>query len=211
MNVLILARHAEAASNVRAVVDGVPPGEGLTPLGSEQALRLRSELAGERIDLGACTAFLRTRETLEVVLGESGAPVLVVEELNEIRFGSFEGRPLEDYRSWAWTSGPGAVCPGGGESRAEAARRFADGLLALAALPDATVLAIVHALPLRYVLDAAAGMTPRARVEPVLHAVPYRLGRDEVEAAARLLQRWAEAPRFSSTPIGGCAPAQGRR
>lgn len=211
MNALILARHAQAASNVRSRVDGVPPGEGLTPLGREQALRLRSELAGEPFDLGVCTAFRRTRETLELVLGGGDVPVLVVEQLNEIRFGAFEGRPLEEYRAWAWASGPSAACPGDGESRAQAARRFAEGLLELAARAEATVLAVAHALPLRYILDAAAGVAPRAQVEPVPHAVPYRLGRDEVEGAARLLRGWAGAPSFSSTPIGGCARAPGRR
>ena len=52
--------------------------------------------------------------------------------LDEIGFGSFEGGSLAAYRAWAWEHAPDAACPGGGETRADAARRFAAGLDALA-------------------------------------------------------------------------------
>ena len=47
---------------------------------------------------------------------------------DEIGFGAFEGRTLDAYRGWAWQHGPEDPCPGGGESRAAAALRLADGL-----------------------------------------------------------------------------------
>lgn len=203
MRTLIIARHAHAVSNADDVVSGTPPGAGLSALGLEQARALGEEIAADRIGLGTCTALLRTQETLAAALGARTIPTLLVAELNEIRFGSFDGGPLGAYRQWAWSSAPDAACPGGGESRAEAAARFARGLELLLARPEDTVLAITHALPLRYVLDAAHGRAPAARVAPVAHATPFRLERTAVETAARTLREWVARPRFADTPFGG--------
>jgi broad specificity phosphatase PhoE len=203
VHTLILARHAHAASNADDVVNGVAPGKGLTPLGVEQALALRAALAAVTIDLGACTELLRTRETLAAALEHRSVPVVVVPELNEMSFGSLEGGPLTAYRAWAWENDPVVPCPGGGESRAAAAGRFADGLEALLEQPGQTVLAITHALPVRYIIDAAAGRFPAARVGPVAHAVATTLQRDAVETAAGTLRSWSQAPQFLDTPFGG--------
>ena len=51
MQRLILARHGQAASNISDAVNGVPPGEGLSPLGTEQAVALGSALADVAIGL----------------------------------------------------------------------------------------------------------------------------------------------------------------
>jgi hypothetical protein len=49
---------------------------------------------------------------------------------------------------------------------------------------------------LRYVVDAANGLVPAARMAPVAHAQPLQLVRDDVVRAATLLQAWSAAPRF---------------
>jgi len=203
LEALILVRHAHAASNVDETVSCVPPGGGLSELGVEQARALRDALAGEEIGLGVATELRRTQETLSLALAGREVPVLVVPNLNEIDFGSFEGGPLSAYRAWAWTNGPDAECPGGGESRAGAAARFAAALEALLARPEHTVLAVSHAIPIRYVLDAAEGRAPSARVQRVPHAEPHRLERRAVETAVATLQAWLRAPRFTDTPFGG--------
>jgi broad specificity phosphatase PhoE len=203
LEALILARHAHATSNAGDIVNAVPPGGGLSVEGTEEARALGRLLAGESIDLGVSSRLLRTQETLALALTGRGLPTVIEPLLDEIGFGSFEGCPLAAYRTWAWEHEPDAVCPGGGESRVSAAGRFADGLVALLARPEATVLAVGHALPLRYVLDAADGIFPAARVEHVPHATPYRLERESVERAAETLQAWATAPRFANTPFGG--------
>jgi broad specificity phosphatase PhoE len=200
---LILVRHAHAASNVSDVVSGVPPGEGLSPLGREQALALQSALAGVTIDLGVHTELLRTQETLAIALQHRGMPVVVLPALNEMAFGSFEGGLLSTYRTWAWGSGPAEPCPGGGESRAHAAQRFSDGLEELLARPEETVLAISHALPVRYILDASDGRFPASRIEPIPHAVPAMLEQRDVATAAATLRAWAGHPEFIDTPFGG--------
>jgi broad specificity phosphatase PhoE len=117
--------------------------------------------------------------------------------LNEIRFGSFEGGRLASYRRWAWTHEPDAPCPGGGESRLDAALRFAGALEELLAFPEETVLAVSHGLPVRYVVDAGDGRFPPQRIGEVPHATPFFLARDAVERAAATLRAWALAPRFA--------------
>lgn len=203
MDTLIIARHAHAASNADEIVNGAPPGGGLSALGNEQAQALRRALTGDRIDLGVATELRRTQETLAVALADRNVPTVVEPRLNEIRFGSFEGGPLGAYRTWAWAHGPEAACPGAGETRAEAAARFASALELLLVRPERTVLAVSHAVPVRYVLDAAGGRVPSARVLRVPHAEAQRLPRRAVEAAVTTLREWAESPRFADTPFGG--------
>jgi broad specificity phosphatase PhoE len=203
VNTLILTRHAHAASNVEDVVNAVPPGGGLSAAGVEEARGLAILLASESIDLGVSSRFLRAQETLALALADRGLAIVIEPLLDEIGFGSFEGGHLLAYRTWAWEHEPGALCPGGGESRVSAAMRFADGLSALLGRPEETVLAVSHGLPLRYVLDAAAGDVPSARVAHVPHATPYRLERESVERAAETLRAWAAEPHFADTPFGG--------
>jgi probable phosphoglycerate mutase len=193
---LILARHGEAFSNEAGVVSGTPPGEGLTAAGVEQAQRLAAAAARERVDLGVATEFLRSRQTLYLALDGRSAPRIVLAELNEIRFGDFDGGLLADYRVWAWTEPPDVRPPGDGESRAEVAARVAAGVDTLLARPEDVILAVGHALPVRYVLDAAGGRVPAARIEPVAHAVLYRVDAAGVERAAETLHAWSQAPAF---------------
>jgi len=201
VRVLILVRHAEAGSNAHDVVDSRPPGLDLTPAGREEAAQLGEELARETIELGVATELCRTQETLELALQGRAVPKIVMRQLNEIDFGAFDGGPLDAYRRWAWTTEPDVSPPGGGESRAEAAARIADGLELLAGRPEQTILAVSHALPVRYVLDAADGAFPAAKITPVPHVHPYRLSRAAVETAAAALREWSEEPEFREAAV----------
>lgn len=203
MKTLILARHAHAASNAGNIVNAVPPGGGLSSAGRDEARALGRLLASEAIGVGVSSRLLRTQQTLGLALAGRKLPIVIEPLLDEIGFGSFEGGPLAAYRTWAWEYPPDAACPGGGESRARAALRFADGLVSLLGRPEEIVFAVSHALPLRYVLDASNGNFPAARVEHVSHATPYRLERKSVESAAETLRAWAATPRFVDTPFGG--------
>jgi broad specificity phosphatase PhoE len=196
---LILARHAESEFSVRTSCNGDPSvaGGGLTEAGRQQARALGALLADDPIDLAAVTEFARTRETAELALEGRDVPVVVVRELNDIRFGSFEGRPLTEYRGWASTAGPADACPGGGESRASAAGRFARGLGAVLGRPEAVALVVAHSLPIRYVLGALLEQDPSAIVEAVQYAEPHRFSAAQVARAVERLERWAAAPVFS--------------
>jgi len=196
VNRLLLVRHAHARSNADDRISSTPPGEGLSDLGVEEALALRETLAYEPIGLGVSTRLARAQETLELALGGRDVPRLVLPELDEIGFGSFEGGALADYRTWAWSNEPDALCPGGGESRVAVAERLAAALDVLLARPEEAVLAVSHALPIRYVLDAADGLFPAARIAHVPHATPLALDAEAVERAAETLRVWGTAPRF---------------
>lgn len=195
MNTIILARHGESEFSARAACNGDPTVAGsLTETGRRQAQALGMLLADDELDLCATTEFPRTRETADIALAGRDVPRLVVPELNDIRFGRFEGGLLDEYRKWAHSAGPGDDCPGGGESRAAAARRFAAGFRTLLDRPEARVLVIAHALPIRYVLGALIERDPSADVEPVAHAEPHRFSSEQIERAVARLERWAANP-----------------
>lgn len=197
MKTVFLARHALAASNDAGLASYAAPGDGLTARGIEQARRLGDLLAGEEIELGVATELRRTQETLELALDGRDVPLVVVSELNEIHFGSFDGGLLSTYRKWAGSEAPTLAAPGGGESRAQAAARYAVGLRVVLARPEESALVIGHALAVRYIVDAATGLAPAALMQaPVEHAYPHRLAAEELEAAADLLHEWSLAPRF---------------
>ena len=203
MKRLLLVRHAHARSNADDRINSLPPGDGLSERGVEEALALRESLAHESLGLGVASRLARTQETLELALGGRDVPRLVLPGLDEIGVGSYEGGPFTAYRDWAWATAPDVACPGGGESRAGAAERIAGALETLLERPEEAVLAVSHSLPIRYVLDAADGVFPAARVEVVPHAVPHRLAAEAVERAAETLRRWAAEPQFAERPDRG--------
>jgi 2,3-bisphosphoglycerate-dependent phosphoglycerate mutase len=194
----ILARHAESEFSVRGAMNG-DPGVAcpLTDEGEAQARRLAEALRGEEIDLCVTTEFARTRETADLALDGRDVPRLVVADLNDIRVGDFEGGPLETYRAWARERSPIEVPPGGGESRAQAAERYARGFRAVLGRPEATVLVVTHSLPIRYLLLAAEGVTPRPFAEAVDYAAPHRMEREAFERALDHLERWAANPAWT--------------
>jgi broad specificity phosphatase PhoE len=193
---LIVARHGESEYSLKQLVNGVPGVScPLTPAGREQARALGEALAAEEIDLCAVTEFERVRETAEVALADRDVPFVVVPELNDPRYGRFEGGSLDTYRQWVWERGP-LEAPEGGEHRAEIAARYAAGFRVLLARPEGTILLVAHSLPIRYVLDAGLGLSPRARVALVEYARPARLDRKQVEQAVEVLEEWAGAPSF---------------
>jgi broad specificity phosphatase PhoE len=195
METAILARHGESELSLRGAMNG-DPGVAcpLTEEGEAQARRLGATLRETRIDLCVVTEFARTRETATLALTDRNVPRLVVPELNDIRVGDFEGGPLEVYRAWARERSPVEVPPGGGESRAGAAERYARGFRIVLERPERTVLVVAHSLPIRYLLLAADGGTPGPFAEAVEYARPQLLARDELDRAVEALARWSRAP-----------------
>ncbi len=192
MEKLILARHAEADHNVRGVLNGdrsVPTR--LTTHGREQA-RALGRNAGP-VDLVAHTEFRRTEET--AALAWPGAPRLVVPDVNEIAFGCFEGtRWTDGYGEWARTSGPLDRCPGDGESRVEAVRRYLRGYRIVLERPEDTVALVAHGAPIRYVLLALEGRPPQAVLANVPPAWPFALPRNAFERALEVIECWTGEP-----------------
>lgn len=198
MRTLILARHAESEFSVRGTVNGDPSVDsGLTDAGREQAAALGILIRDDPIDLCVVTEFPRTLETADLALAGREVPRLVLAELNDIRFGSFEGGTFTDYVRWAHAHGPTDDAPGEGESRVDAARRFVVGYRQLLARPEQHLLAIGHGLPIRYVLSALMELDPVAKVDPVEHAEPFRVSSAQLERAVERLEAWTRNPVFA--------------
>jgi len=192
----LLARHGESELSVLGLTNGDPTRAcALTERGREQARRLGEQLAGTQIDLCAVSEFQRAQETADLALAVREVPRLVLPELNDVRFGEFEGRPLAEYRAWARAHGPEDEVTGG-ESRAATVRRYLAGYRKLLGRPETTILVVAHSLPLRYVLDAAARQRPAPAVAQVPYAEAFELGADELTRAVELLESWARAPRW---------------
>jgi broad specificity phosphatase PhoE len=195
---VILARHGESERSVDGLTNGDPAVRvALTATGREEARRLGRELTGDAIDLCVTSEFERARETADLALEGRDVPRLVLAELNDIRFGEFEGRPLTEYRAWAHSHGPEDICPGG-ESRAATVSRYVRGYRTVLARPEATVLVVAHGLPVRYVLDALESRNPAAAVAYVPYAEPFRLTATELDAAVGLLEAWALKPSWEA-------------
>jgi broad specificity phosphatase PhoE len=191
----ILSRHGESDGSVRGLVNGDPRAAvALTPAGEEQALALGRELEGEPLDLCVVSEFPRTRQTAELALDGRTVRIEVWPELNDPRYGEFEGGALDRYREWAWGHGSTDEVPGGGESRHAIVARYAVGFRRLAERPERTVLAVVHSLPIAYLLAAVRGQVPAPRVDLVDYAVTHRLTERKLLDAVEQLEAWCADP-----------------
>jgi broad specificity phosphatase PhoE len=185
----ILARHGESTHNTTGTLGGDPP---LSKAGRDQA-----EALGERlphIDLAITSGFRRTVQT--AAIAAPTAPRLAVADLRDIHFGRYEGGVSAAYLQWAWTAGPAEPCPGGGESRTNAVRRYLRAWNAVLARPETTLLVVAHGLTIRYLLDARAARGPAQRAEPVPPAEPFVVERAEIEAGVTRLEAWLSDPHW---------------
>jgi len=192
MDEVIFARHGESEFSVVGIVNGDPGVAcALTAAGREQARSLGELLADTELALCMTSEFERTSETADLALAGRDVPRLVVPELNDVRFGSFEGGTLDHYRERASANEPTVEAPGGGESRSGTVARYVKGYREILARPERTILVVTHGLPIRYVLNVLAQTDPAPLVEQVAYAEPYCLSRDELEQAVQRLDRWA--------------------
>jgi broad specificity phosphatase PhoE len=196
MQTLILARHGESEYSVRGLLNGDASVEvGLTESGEEQARALGRALQAAALGLCVTTELGRTRRTAEVALAGREVPFETWPELNDPRAGSFEGRRLDDYRGWAWSAGSAEPVPGGGESRLEVVSRYARAYRRLVERPERTILVVLHALPIAYLLGALDGAAPAARMDrPVEYARAYHVDAEELRGAVAVLEAWYVAP-----------------
>jgi broad specificity phosphatase PhoE len=192
---VILARHGESVFSARLAVNGNSKVAGpLTPRGEAEARELGARIAGDPIDLCVTTEFERTRQTADLALEGRDVPRLVVPDLNDPRYGRYEGELLESYRAWAAGAASRDEVPGGGESRLAIVGRYARGFRSVLARPERQVLVVAHSLPIAYVLAALEGTPPARRAPLVEHAHPYRLSAARLADAVSILEEWCAAP-----------------
>lgn len=196
MQTLILARHGESEYSARGLLNGDPSvAVGLTEAGEAQARELGAALRETRIDLCVTTEFGRTRRTAELVLAGREVPLEIWPELNDPHAGSYEGLPIDDYLVWAGAAGSAEPVPGGGQSRQAVVTRCARAYRALLERPEPTILVVLHALPLAYLLGALDGTAPAPRMHrPVGYADAHSVDAGALGDAVELLEAWCAAP-----------------
>jgi broad specificity phosphatase PhoE len=191
----IFVRHGESEYSAELRLNGDAAVDvGLTARGREEARRLGEELAGTELDLCVTSELRRTVETADLALDGRAVPRLVLPQLNDPRYGPFEGATLEEYRAWA-DSAPSHTRPSDdGESRLDIVARYARALRILLARGEGVILVVAHSLPIAYALATRDGGVPRPRVPLVAHAAIHRFTAGELERAADALEAWAAAP-----------------
>ena len=137
----ILVRHGESTASAKGLLNGDPYHYfALTRAGQKQAKALGERLHDEAIDLCVTSRFPRTRETADRALEGRPIPRLVVADLDDVRVGEFEGRPVEDLRLWQRTHALTEPLPGGGESRVDSITRYCGAFQSLLASTEASLL-----------------------------------------------------------------------
>ena len=183
--------------SVRGILNGDPAaGGGLTPEGVEQARGLGRLLRDVPLDLVVTSELERTIATADEAVRGRELPRVVMPELNDPRYGPFEGAALEEYRAWASSAASSASPGDGGESRYAMVARYAAGFRRLVERSEDTVLVVAHSLPIAYVMAASAGVEPAARMPLVEYATPYEFSDAELEEVVGVLDRWLAAPTF---------------
>jgi 2,3-bisphosphoglycerate-dependent phosphoglycerate mutase len=191
----IFVRHGESEYSAKALVNGDPSVVvRLTEEGRQQARRLRDRLVSEPIGLCVVTEFVRTHETADLALGDRDVPRIVLRDLNDPFYGSFEGKALADYRKWAGAHGPRDVPPGNGETRAAIAERYARGFRFILGRPEGTVLVVCHSLPIAFAVAAADGRRPARKMPMITPAEPHILYEDSLRAGTERIEDWALNP-----------------
>ena len=195
MHLTLVTRHGRSVLNVAGVVNGDPElDRGLDASGIPACEAFAQQLAPVRIDLCVVSQFPRAQQTADLALGDRVVPRVVDPDLNDIRVGDLEGKPLAAYREWKHGRGRDDPFPHG-ESLNDAARRFADAFERLLARPEGVLLAVCHEIPVRYAVNAAAGS---ADLDSPLHdipnATPYLFDPDGLRRAVDRIRELAGSP-----------------
>jgi broad specificity phosphatase PhoE len=191
----LLVRHGESVFGARRLATGkVDVRCPLSERGEAQARALAEEISGEDVDLCVTSELERTRQTADLALAHRSVPRIVLAELNDPLYGSYEGGPLDDYLAWAFANDSAAEPPGGGEGRQTIVARYAAGFRTILDRPERAVFVVAHSLPIAYVLMALEGLDPAPRVPLVEYAKIHALSAGELGRAIARLEAWCEAP-----------------
>jgi broad specificity phosphatase PhoE len=191
----LLVRHGESVFGARGLATGkVDVRCPLSERGAAQARALAEEISGEDIDLCVTSELERTHQTADIALAQRSVRRIVLAELNDPLYGSYEGGPLDAYLAWAHANDSAAEPPGGGEGRQTLVARYAAGFRRILDRPERAILVVAHSLPIAYVLMALAGLDPAPRVPLVAYANIHTVSAGELARAIARLEDWCEAP-----------------
>jgi broad specificity phosphatase PhoE len=151
---LLLVRHGQTIDNVNGDLGTVIPGPALTELGEEQAAAIPAALADEKIEGIYASTMQRTSLTAVPLATATGLEVEILDGLQEISAGIFEGKSDKDsVRGYmgtiiSWWQDSTARVPGG-ENGDEFFGRFTDAIGRVAAAHDGTVAVFSHGAAIR--------------------------------------------------------------
>ena len=161
MTTIFLVRHGETDWNLERRFQGHAD-RPLNETGRAQAAALAESLDGEDLTAVYTSPLQRASQTAAIVAARLGLDPRPLEALREIHVGDWEGLTVDEVKerypeqaSMDWRSG----WPGG-ETYDELGARVLPALLVLAnEHPDARVLAVTHAGPVRAALASAMGLS----------------------------------------------------
>lgn len=157
---IFLARHG-THDEVGRILSG-RSGIGLSSAGLDQAARLAAHCASLGLTAIHSSPRPRARQTAEIVAKAFGLEPIVVDDLDEIDFGAWTGRPfaaLDADRRWRrWNSRRALARPPGGETMAAATGRIVRHLDRLAAKGCSHVLCVSHCDIIRGAVAFYAGL-----------------------------------------------------
>src|SRR6201987_739454 len=184
MRLFLVARHGQSLFNVDKLVNGDPElDRGRSEQGSEEAQHLGGEIAALPLDLVAVSPFPRALQTANIALDGSEVPHLVDDDLGDVRIGELEGETLDAYRAAPAHTNRKERFPGG-ESLDEAALRYARAFERLLAREEAVIFVVCHEIPVRYLINAAAGSAElNGPHRYVANAAPYLFDEDSLSGA----------------------------
>ena len=183
----VLIRHGESTYNRLNLLNGDPSvAVGLSELGRSQCSALAATIGTMVWGSTWTTRFLRTKESLALMApGNAGAGE--VSALDDIDVGTFEGRPIEEFRAWRRNRGFDDIAPDG-ESLEDVVDRYAAGFTWLLVHAARPALVVTHDQPIRFAMNSLAGDDPIAgTLRKVPNAVPYPFSAVALELAARRL------------------------
>jgi broad specificity phosphatase PhoE len=192
MRLFLLARHGQSLFNVDKVVNGDPAlDRGLSEQGIEEAERLADQLAALPLGLVAVSPFPRALQTANIALAGRDVPHLIDEDLGDVRIGDLEGATLDAYREAPAHSNRKERFPGG-ESLDEAALRYAAAVERLLARDEPATLVVCHEIPVRYLVNSAAGSDSlNGPLRSVANATPYLFDDAALRRAAERIRELA--------------------
>jgi 2,3-bisphosphoglycerate-dependent phosphoglycerate mutase len=192
MRLFLVVRHGQSLFNVDKVVNGDPKlDRGLSEQGIEEAEQLAGELAALPLDLVAVSPFPRALQTANIALGAREVPHLVDDDLSDVRIGDLEGASLDAYRQ-APAHGDRKQRFPGGESLDEAALRYAGAFDRLLARDEAATLVVCHEIPVRYLVNGAAGSDElNGPLKSIANAAPYLFDETTLSRAVERIRELA--------------------
>jgi len=192
MRLFLVCRHGQSLFNVDQIVNGDPAlDRGLSEQGIEEAERLAGQLAALPLELVAVSPFPRALQTANIALAGREVPHLVDEDLGDVRIGELEGASLDAYRAAPAHANRKERFPGG-ESLDEGALRYARAFGGLLEHDERAILVVCHEIPVRYLVNAAAGSAElNGPLTFVANATPYLFDESSLRRAVERMRELA--------------------